>query len=789
MLRHFITIFIRSFKRYKAASFINLFGLSVGLSSALLIFLWVNDELNKDQFNERDSDRHVQVLVNTPITTGINTSESTPGPLTLVLSNEMPEIEYAVPVVAPRNFYHGILTVGDRFIRAKPQFIGDGYFNVFGCEFLAGSKDGALDERGQIVISDKMAINLFQDVDKAVGETVIFQNKYFDGSYVVTGVFDSRSNASSEFDIMFNFDRFLEGRPNVKKWNNGGVRAHLVLKEGVDIDQFNTKIKDYLTTKIDNSRQTLFAQPFADKYLYGAYENGVPIEGRMVYVRLFTIIALFILAIACVNYMNLSTARASRRVKEIGVKKAVGAMRESIVVQHFAESVFMTLLSFILAVGIALLLLPQFNEITGKQLTFDLAPNVIIPIIIITLLTGLVSGIYPALYLSGFKPILALKGKFQKGSAALWIRKGLVIFQFTISVILIFSVFVIYKQIEMVQNINLGYTKDHIISFSKDGKLKDDHEAFLLELQGLSGVVNASYLYGDFPGKVSYGDGFQWLDMDKEDLRLRFYSMSGGYDLIELLDIEMKEGRSFSRDYPTDKQGVIINETAAKVMNYEENPIGQKFYDGVLRDVVGVVKDFHFLPLQEEIQPLFFVLGESGQNFLVKIQAGTERETVDKVQDLHDQFNPGHPFEYSFIDEDYQALYASEERIAVLSKFFAIIAIAISCLGLLALTAFTTEGRFKEIAVRKVLGASSFGVMQLMSRDFILLIIISIVIALPIGYYLMQDWLDGFAYHITLGAMYFVTTGAFMLLVAWVTIMTQVFRSTKINMSESLRSE
>lgn len=789
MLRHFIIIFIRSFKRYKAASFINLFGLSVGLSSALLIFLWVNDELNKDQFNEKDSNRHVQVMVNTPITTGINTSESTPGPLTLVLSNEMPEIEYAVPVVAPRSFYHGILTVGDRFIRAKPQFVGDGYFNVFGSDFLAGLKDRALDERGKIVISDKMAISLFQDVEKAVGETVIFQNKYFDGSYVVTGVFDSRSNASSEFDIMFNFDRFLEGRPNVKKWNNGGVQAHLVLNEGVDIDRFNAKIKDYLTTKVTESRQTLFAQPFADKYLYGSYENGVPVEGRMVYVRLFTIIALFILAIACVNYMNLSTARASRRVKEIGVKKAVGAMRESLVVQHFAESVFMTFLSFILAIGISLLLLPQFNEITGKQLTFDLAPNVIIPVIIITLLTGLISGIYPALYLSGFKPILALKGKFQKGSAALWIRKGLVIFQFTISVILIFSVFVIYKQIEMVQNINLGYTKDHIISFPKDGKLKEDHEAFLLELQGLSGVVHASYLYGDFPSKVSYSDGFQWLDMDKEDLNLRFYSMSGGYDLIELLDIEMKEGRSFSRDYPTDKEGVIINETAAKVMNYEADPLGQKFYDGVLRDVVGVVKDFHFLPLQEEIQPLFFVLGESGQNFLVKIQAGTERETIDKVQGLHDQFNPGHPFEYSFIDEDYQALYASEERIAVLSKYFAAIAIAISCLGLLALTAFTTEGRFKEIAVRKVLGASSFGVIQLMSRDFMLLVLISIVIALPIGYYLMEDWLAGFAYHITLGTMYFVATGVFMLLVAWVTILTQVFRSTKVNMSESLRSE
>lgn len=788
MLRHAILIFFRNFKRYKGASFINLFGLSVGLASALLVYLWVHDELNMDKFSELDSHRHIQVLVNTPITTGISTSDRTPGPLTEALAKELPEVDYAVPVIAPRSFYHGILSVDGRNIRAKPQFVGEGYFNIFECEFLAGGKDGALDERGQMVLSDKMANSLFQSPEQALGKTVVFKNEYFDGSYIVSGVFNSSSNYSGEFDIMMNYDRFIEGRPRLKQWNNGGIQAHLVMKEGVDLNVFNEKIEHFLDDKINNNRQTLFAQPFQEKYLYGTYENGVPVEGRMVYVRLFSVIGLFILAIACINYMNLSTARASRRVKEIGVKKAVGAQRQSLIFQYFAESIFMTLLSLILALGIAFLLLPQFNEITGKSLSMSSLPDIILPTIIITLLTGLVSGIYPALYLSGFKPILALKGKFEKGSNGLWVRKALVIFQFAISVVLIFSVIVIYKQIQMVQTINLGYDKDHVIAFPQEGKLETDFEAFLQEVRSLSGVVEASYVWGDFPGRVGYGDGFQWVGMEEEDLKLRFYTLSGGFELIDLLDVEMKTGRAFSRDFPTDTEAVILNEAAAKVTEYDD-PLGKKFYDGKLREIVGVVKDFHFLSLQEEIQPLVFVVRDNGENFLVRIQAGLERNTIDQIEDIFMEFNPGFPFEYSFMDDNYQALYAAEERIATLAKFFATIAIAISCLGLLALTAFSTQGRFKEIAVRKVLGASNFGVMQLLSKDFMLLVIISIIIALPVGYYLMEGWLDSFAYHITLGPLYFVVAGAFMLVVAWVTIMVQISRSVKINTSESLRAD
>ena len=790
MLPHFLLMFYRNFRRYKGSSFINLFGLSVGLASALLIYLWVNDEMNMDKFNEKDSGRHVQVLQNYPISTGIETEESTPGPLTEALGKEMPEVEYSIPVVNPRSFYIGVLSVGDKHVKASPQFVGEGYFNVFRCDFMDGEKSVSLLEKNRVVISDKMALVLFQSVDGVVGKTVSFKNEYFDGTYVISGVFDSRSNASAQFDVLFNYDLFLERRSNMLKWNNGGTRAHLVLKEGVDLDQFNAKLKDFLKTKIENTRSTLYAQPYAEKYLYGKYENGFPVGGRIVYVRLFSAIALFILAIACINYMNLSTAKAARRVKEIGVKKSLGAERKSLAFQHFGESLLMAFISLLVALVIVVLLLPQFNEVTGKELTLSFDFNVAISVLTITVFTGLISGIYPALYLSGFNPVVALKGKFKGGPGGLWLRKGLVVFQFAISVVLIVSVMVIYKQIEFIQTTNLGYDKDHIISFPKEGRLNDDFEVFLSEVRSVPGVLYASQMWGDLPGRIGCGDGFQWKGMDRETgLRVRFCSISGGHDLIDLFGIELKEGRGFSRDFATDQDAIILNEAAVDLISYEEPVIGQRFYNDKMSEIVGIVKNFHFESFEEEIRPFFFVLSDKGDNFVVKLQGGGESETIDRIEEIYAKFNVGYPFDYKFLDDNYQALYASEERIAALSKYFAGIAVVVSCLGLLALTAFSIQRRFKEIAIRKVLGSSRLRIVGLLSKDFILLVLIAIVIALPIGYYLMKGWLAGFAYRIGLGPMYFILSGLLMVLVAWLTILMQMIRSAKTNVLEGLKED
>ena len=787
MLKHSILIFLRNFKRHKSASLINLFGLSVGLASTLLIYLWVNDELNMDHFGEKDSKRHYQVFINNNYSDRIETEEKTNFPLAGALEEEFPEVEYAIPIILSP-FYEGVLSFEDQFFRADPQFVGNRYFDVFSCNFLAGDKTRAWSDQNNVVISERMALGLFKDVDEAIGKSVFFKNKYQSENYVVSGVFRPNSKASSAFDLLFTFDLFLTKRPDMMNWWSGGPQSHVVLSEGVDLDQFNAKIKDYLKTKSEGTLQTLFAQKFSEKYLYGIYENGRPVEGRVVYVRLFSLIALFVLIIACINYVNLSTAQASRRIKEIGVKKAVGAQRSSLIYQFIAESVFMTFLSLVLAIGIIFLLLPQFNEITGKQLSINLDPNISISILVITLLTGLISSIYPALYLSGFKPVLALKGKMGGSSGGRWLHKGLVVFQFAVSVVLIISVTVIYQQISFIQTSNLGYDNEHIISFRKEGKLADDAEAFMTEAKKIAGVVNVSHMGGKLHRKIGWKGNLQWKDQDPELKNTVFHIIAGGHDMAKLLDVEIKEGRFLSRDIPNDKTGIVMNETAIELIGYED-PIGQKFWAGQMCTIVGVVKDFHYQGMHDEIKPFFFMLNPRGSTFMAKIAAENQSETIKKIQELHESFNPGYPFEFEFLDEDYQKLYVDEERIATLSKYFAGIAIAISCLGLLALTAFSTQRRFKEIAIRKVLGSSRLSIMRLLSREFILLVLLAVLIAAPIGFYLMKNWLEGFAYRIELEPIYFVLSCIFILAIAWLTIMSQIVNSAKVNVTESLRSE
>lgn len=792
MFKHNLLISFRSFSRFKTTFAINLLGLASGLASALLIYLWVHDEMTMDTFHEQDSDRHVQVIHTYPTsgTYHTSTSGSTPNPLYEALAQQMPEVEYAVPVLAHTN-YQGVLSSEGRHERAQYQLIGEGYFKLFPGDFIEGNKHTALSDLGNVAISKNLALSLFQSAEEAMGKTVEFKDKYHGGTYLVTGVFNPSAHASEQYDMLLSYDLYKKDN-ELMQWYNSGTQAHLVLNEGVDLDEFNAKLKTYLSTLSKNWKDILYAQPYSEKYLYGKYEEGMPQPGRIIYVRLFSIIALFVLVIACINYMNFSTAKASRRVKEIGVKKAIGAARKSLILQYFSESLFMAFLSLVIAMVLVFLLLPQFNDITGKALTFSFSPNVIAAVLAITAFTGLVSGTYPALYLSGFRSVVALKGQFKSDGKGLWIRKGLVVFQFAISVVLIVSVIVIYKQVEFIQTTNLGYEKDHIITFPKEGKLEEDAAPFFAAIRSIPGVQKASQMSGDLPGRISFSQGFKWEGMSKEDKSLRFYRIWGGYDLIELLDIKLKEGRHFSRDFATDKTAVILNETALQMMKLED-PIGQKIGNFNPRantyEVIGVVEDFHFQSLQEKMKPLLFYVSEQARKFIIKLEAGTERETLARIEEVYKEFNEGYPFEFKFMDDDYQALYAAEERITVLSKYFAGIAIAISCLGLLALTAFSTQRRFKEIAIRKVLGSSNLGIVRLLSGEFIWLVVLAIVIALPISFYLVQRWLENFAYRISLEPVYFVLAGILMLAVAWLTIMSQTAKSAKVNITETLKGE
>lgn len=788
MLKHNLLLFFRNIKKHKTTFLINIIGLSSGLACVLLIALWVIDETSKDHFSQKDSDRHVQVLINSNNRSPITTQDYTPGPLTMVMGEEIPEVAYAIPIIAPRSFYNGILSRDDKNIRAIPQFVGNGFFNVFDCDFIHGDKERSLDEKESIVISEKMAFALFQTKENVVGKTITYSNKYFDGIYTITGVFKESSKNSTTYDFLLSFDRFIEGRPNLKRWDNGGVQAHLVLEQGVSLNQLNTKIEGFLKAKGKTSHQTLFAQKYSEIYLNGVYENGKPAGGRIKYVRLFSMIALFILILACINFTNLSTANAFRRLKEIGVKKATGISRRSLIQQYFGESILMSIMSFIVSIALVILVLPKFNEIIGTQLSFSLSPVMIITFLSIVLFAGVISGSYPAIYLSGLKPINSLKGKLNTNQGNFWIRKGLVITQFSISIILLLVVLVISKQVNYVQNAEVGFDKDQIISFKVEGNLQKDYEAFVSEVKNITGVSSASYMWGDLLENISGGSGFSWKGQQPEERKIPFDFVEGGAEMVDLLDLEIIQGESFSKDRVADKDRIIFNEAAIKLMNYGENPIGKRVYFKGYRTIAGVVKDFHFESLYEPIKPMFFII-DNGNNFIVKIDPRMTLETIAKIETLHSRFDPSIPFDFKFLDENYQALYVSEKRVSTLSAYFAGIAILISCLGLFGLAIFTASQRRKEIGIRKTLGQRKSQITLLLSTEFAKLVMVSILIGLPVGFLLMRDWLSEFAYRIELRIEYFLGTALLAMFVALSTVVTQAIRAANKNPIDALREE
>ena len=790
MFRHNLLITYRNFLRYKSSFFINLFGLSTGLAAVLLIYLWVHDELSFDKFH-KNNDRLYQVMRNLAEGPGvIHTFDGNSDLLAPALGEEMAEIEFVVPVSRP--FPHGILSSGERSLKATGKFVGKDFFKVFSFPLRQGDKVQVLLEKYAIVISDALAIKLFGSTDNVVGKTITWDQKPHEGVYVVSGVFEASGYHSSEHsDFLLNHEKFRE--KNNQYWDNNNVQTFLTLREGVDVDQFNDKIRDFVRQKFQalygkehlHFIATLFLRPYADKYLYNRYENGVQAGGRIDYVILFSTVALFILVIACINFMNLSTARASRRLKEVGIKKAIGAFRKTLVFQYISESMLLAFLSLLTSVLLAFLLLPRFNLITGKQLTLGVDPNLILGALIITLITGFISGSYPALYLSGFKPVEILKGKLNIPSGELWARRGLVIFQFTISILLIVSVVVIYRQIDFVQSKNLGYVTDNVMTIEQQGKLNESLESFLLEAKNIPGVVNASTMWNDigFPGSTGR---VNW--QGKKD-RMEFNIMEVGYDLVEVLEIKIKEGRSFSKTFSSENSKLILNEMAVESMGLTD-PLGKtvNLWDQDYQ-IIGVAKNFHIESLYESVQPCLIKVVPHAGNIVVKIQAGTERQTISGLEKLYHKYNPGISFDFKFLDDEYQALYVAEQKVADLSMYFAAIAILISCLGLFGLAAFTAERRTKEIGIRKILGCSELGIISLLSGDFTRMVLISITIALPVSFFLAKYWLESFAYRIKLEWWFFIGAGLIALLVAWITVGMQTVKAARINPAQSLKEE
>ncbi|WP_028297205.1 ABC transporter permease [Olivibacter sitiensis] len=788
MMGNYFKITIRNLRANKMFTLINLIGLSTGMACATLIFLWVTDELRVDRFHEY-ADRLYQVMEHSHNPISPNVGAHTSGLLAEALAEQLPEVEHAVAAkIRPES---KILSVDEQEIRATVQYAGPDFFRIFSYELIHGNKDQVLLAKNAVVISETLAMSLFHSVDDVVGKTVMFQQ---DESLQVAGVFKTVPTISSaQFDAVLSLEAYIEANPNVSRWDYNTVQTYLLLKQGTDIEQFNRKIANFQKDKTDPSFSkyiTIAAHRYADNYLYGNYEQGKQVGGRITYVRLFIIVAAFILVIACINFMNLSTAKASRRLKEVGVKKAIGAPRATLVRQYIGESMLMAFASLIIALLVVLVLLPQFNVLTGKQLTLAIDPLLIGGILGITVLAGLLAGSYPALYLSGFSPIAILKGKIAHTAGELWTRKGLVVFQFTLSVTLIIVVLVVYSQLDYIQTKHLGYDKQHVVSFDIEGKVQENLETFLSEVRRIPGIVNASSIGQSIVGGRQNSWTIDEWEGKPPDERIIFEMRPVNYGMIELLGVDMAEGRMFSEDYGSEDSKIIFNEAAIKAMGLK-NPVGKTIgIQGTQLQIIGVVRDFHFASFHEQVSPLFFVLQPTWTHKLMaKIEAGRERETLTQLQNLYNTFNPGFPMEYQFLDDAYQAQYVAEQRVSIMSRYFAVLTVMISCLGLFGLAAFTAEKRVKEISVRKVLGAKVSQIVRLLSTDFIKLVLVSIVIASPLAWWGMNRWLDGFAYRVEIQWWMFVLSGFAAIAIAMLTVGWQAIRAAVANPVNSLRDE
>lgn len=787
MLRHNILVAIRNFQRYKSSFLINLIGLSSGLACTLMIFLWVSDELSMNKFHEKDAQLY-QYMEHVDQGTGMITRITSAGPTAKALTEEFPEVEHAITSTWAQNF---TLTYENRDISGKGRFVGKDFFHLFTHPLLAGDKDQVLTKKNGMVISENMAISLFGTTENVVGKIIEWQKSE---SFEITGIFHNvPENSTLSFDMLIPFDKFWDDNEWVRNWFNTGPRTFLLLKEGTNVDEFNAKIYDYIRTKTENqaTHRSPFIAKYSDRYLYGRYENGSQAGGRISYVKLFSLIACIVLLIACINFMNLSTARASRRIKEVAIKKAVGAYRSSLIGQYLGESLLMAFLSLLVAIIAVWLLLPHFSLLTGKELALTFDTKLVFWLLSIVLITGLVAGSYPAFYLSKFSPISMFRTKMKGSMGESWARKGLVVFQFSISIVLIVSVIVVYKQIEYTQTKNLGYDKDNVLIINRDGALRDNDkfETFMQEASNLGGISAVAASGHDMTGHNGGTYGIEWPGKDPED-RTEFERVEVTEGMIELMEIEVKEGRSFSKEFRSDTSKIIFNEAGIAFMGLTD-PIGKSIkLWGEDKEIVGVLEDFHFNSLHEEVKPLFMYLSRGRTDYaLAKISAGREKEALTNLEEFYAQFNPGFDIRYRFLDSDYEAMYESEQRVSTLSSYFGAVAILISCLGLFGLAAFTAERRLKEIGIRKILGSSSLGIIFLLSFDLTKLVFVALFIGMPISYFIADTWLQSFAFRISLEIWFFLGAGVLSLAIAWITVSFQTFKAANINPAQCLRNE
>ncbi len=791
MFKNYFKTAWRNIVRNKAFALINICGLSLGIAISLLIFFWVNDERSVDAFHANNSylyNVYEKVFPNNKA----DADYDTPTLLAGAIKKEMPEVQYAVSSDWDNEY---TFRTDNKTFKEAGAFASEDYFKIFSFPLLQGNAASALSNPYSIAISKKMATNFFGSPQAAIGKTLQRDYESEWKAFTVSAVFDDvPANSTLQFDFVINWQAYYDEHPNMKTWGNFGELTTILLRPDAKVEQVQAKLKNFLdkfSAGGNSNKIELHIQPFSDRYLHSNFENGEISGGRIEYVHLFSLIAVFILLIACINFMNLATARSVKRAKEVGVRKVAGASRSSLIKQFLSEAMLLVLFAVIIALFLVFILLPLFNNITGKQIVMPVTHFAFwLQLGMLTIVTACIAGSYPALVLSSFKPVKVLKGTMKFGMSATLFRKGLVIFQFGLSIILIIATIVVSKQINYIQTQNIGYNKENLIYVPIDGTLTKQFALFKQEAMKMQGIKDVSCMNQPLPVIDIRTNSIDWEGKEPND-NSAVAPVATGYDFMKTAGIQILQGRDFSPEFATDSTAYILNETAVKKTGYK-NPLGRSFtLWGKKGTIIGVVKDFHFASLHDRIEPLIFRFSENSSNgaILIRTQPGQAKQAIESLSKLCKQINAQFPFSYQFADQEYEKLYKSEEVIGKLSDCFAFLAIFISCLGLLGLTMFTAEQRRKEIGVRKVIGASVGDIISMLSKDIIKLVIVSAIIAIPIAWMAMNNWLQGFAYSVKIGWWTFFIAGVMALLIALITISFQSIKAAVANPVKSLRTE
>lgn len=809
MLKHYVKIALRNLLKQKFYALINILGLSIGLASCLLITLYVLDQLSYDGFHERANRIYRVNYTGKLVADGAPyTIGATPPPLARLLTTEFPEVEMATRIFSKGGLL--IRYMDKSFMEGNVLAVDTNFFKIFSFKLKEGNALAVFKEPNAMIITEKTARKYFGS-EPALGKILRIGDDR--KPYKVVGVAENPPHNSH---FTFNMLTSLVSEEQVKyfewSWVWCAITTYVQVKEGASVNNLEAKfpalVKRHAGYTIGRLFGTslaefekngnsihLFLQPLRDIHLRSAgITGGLGVHGDIKYLYIFSSVAFFILLLACINFMNLSTACSAGRSKEVGVRKVLGSVKGQLIAQFLTESILTSLLAMLLALGMSELLLLFFKNTLWEGISGNLLQQNGLGLLLFALVfvVGIVAGSYPAFFLSAFKPVEVLKGKLKQGMKSRAIRSTLVVFQFAVSICLIICTSLVYKQLKYLQNQALGFDKENVLVITNSDRLGNNAGAFKQGLQSLPPVLSASFSTG-LPAASIDDELFYTEGTGKKDILLSF--VTADYDYLKTLAIQIKAGRNFSRDFPSDASAengaILINEAAAKALGWK-NPIGKHLFssrDNQSRDIVGIFRDFNFKSLHHNIEPLLILYSTEGDYLSMRVRPGEVQRNLASIERLWKKYAPNAPFDYSFLDENFDAQYRTEQQTGQLFMVFTSLAIFIACLGLFGLAAFTAEQRTKEIGIRKVLGATVFGLVHLLSRDFLKLVLIANLIAWPIAWYLIQTWLQDFAYRTVIEPWTFVAAGVLALAIALFTVIFQALKVSRANPVKSLRTE